>query len=31
MEDEEKAVVGALEHLVHLRTGKDAGKLIDDL
>jgi hypothetical protein len=31
MEDEEKAVVGALYHLVHLRAGKDVGKLIHDL
>jgi hypothetical protein len=31
MEDEEKSVAGALDHLVHLRTTKDVGKLIDDL
>jgi hypothetical protein len=31
MEDEKKAVAGALDHFVHLRAGKDVGKLVRDL
>jgi hypothetical protein len=31
MEDKQKAVIRALDNLVHLRPGKDVGKLIHDL